>query len=428
MKPRKPSPTFKTDLQVEKLKPKAARYAARDLKLEGHYCRVTPRGVKTFVCVARDPYGDQIWLSIGKPGKPGKGGLSLENARERARGMIQAIKDGEDPNPPPKEKPATYKAAVEDYHERFQVGEKGNTTAGETKRVLLKEGGDWLNAPVTAITPKIIWRVLEEIRDGKRGKKRPYLANRTHAHMRRFFAWCAEPQIDLLERSPMEGLKKPWAGEEPRDRVFSDDELRSLWKGADSLGDYVGGHLRVVMLTGKRKTAVAEMKRGDIDSDWVWRHPEAVDPMAKRGKRRNKRIHICPLPSAAQNIIADIPEQLDDKDRANPYLFPGRVKDRPLVPGTSVQKMVAKVSEIPDFFHHACRHTVETRLAKLGIPPHIRDMVLDHTPQRGAGAAYDHHEYLEEMRHALDTWAANLADIVAGRKDETVVTMEKKEA
>jgi integrase len=198
-----------------------------------------------------------------------------------------------------------------------------------------------------------------------------------------------------------------------------------LWNGADSLGDYVGGFLRVTILTGKRKTAVAEMRREDIDADGVWRHPEAVDPMAKRGKKRNKRIHVCPLPKAAQEITGEILPQLDDKDRANPYLFPGRIKDSPLVPGTSVQKMVAKVSEIPDFYFHALRHTVETRLAKLGVSTHIRDMVLDHTPQRGAGAGYDHPDYYNEMRHALDTWAAELADIVAGKKDEKVVPLKK---
>ena len=41
------------------------RTTIADPKLAGHYVRVTPNGAKTFVAVARDPSGKQVWHTIG---------------------------------------------------------------------------------------------------------------------------------------------------------------------------------------------------------------------------------------------------------------------------------------------------------------------------------------------------------------------------
>ena len=66
----------------------------------------------------------------------------------------------------------------------------------------------------------------------------------------------------------------------------------------------------------------------------------------------------------------------------------------------------------------ACRHTLETRLAALRVPPHIRDLCLDHAPHRGAGAGYDHHTYADEMADALDKWAKHIATLVSPKGAE----------
>jgi integrase len=73
---------------------------------------------------------------------------------------------------------------------------------------------------------------------------------------------------------------------------------------------------------------------------------------------------------------------------------------------------VRQASGIDDFYPHALRHTVETKLAALGVLPHIRDLLLDHQPQLGSGAVYDHHSYEKEMREAIEKWAAYVANLV----------------
>lgn len=61
---------------------------------------------------------------------------------------------------------------------------------------------------------------------------------------------------------------------------------------------------------------------------------------------------------------------------------------------------------------HACRHIAESKLGQLKIRAHIRDMLFDHASGRGAGAVYDHHEYADELRTAVDKWAEYVERLV----------------
>jgi hypothetical protein len=57
-------------------------------------------------------------------------------------------------------------------------------------------------------------------------------------------------------------------------------------------------------------------------------------------------------------------------------------------------------------------------MAELSIPPHIRDLILDHAPARGSGAGYDHYTYRDEMREALEAWAGHIEAARGGRRCE----------
>ncbi len=53
-------PKTLTDRMVAKLKPGPKRRTLPDPLMRGHYVRVTPKGAKSYVAVARDPGGKQI--------------------------------------------------------------------------------------------------------------------------------------------------------------------------------------------------------------------------------------------------------------------------------------------------------------------------------------------------------------------------------
>jgi hypothetical protein len=68
--------------QIERLPRKTKRYTLADPELIGHYLRVPARTSKapiTFVAVARDPQGKQIWATLGTTNT-----LELAQARELA--------------------------------------------------------------------------------------------------------------------------------------------------------------------------------------------------------------------------------------------------------------------------------------------------------------------------------------------------------
>jgi integrase len=298
----------------------------------------------------------------------------------------------------------TFKTAFEDYIVREQEGRRKNATAAEIKRAVLKACAPWHDLPLASITSPDIWRLLESVRDGdKHEPPKPYLANRLYAYLRTFFGWCENPVIAKRTPSPMAGLNRPFEGEETVDRWFTDDEIKKLWRAADKIGGAHGAFLKIILLTGKRKSAVAAMRWDELADDGFWNAPQPL-----RRKRGNKRLHPIPLPKLAQRIVRGVKAV-----EGNPYVFAGRVNGTHLDPGSDLQAEIQAASGVADFFPHACRHTCETRWAEIGIAPHVRDILLDHAPARGAGAGYDHHSYRKEMAAALELWAAHIEALVA---------------
>ena len=73
------------------------RYIVADPEQRGLYVRVMRQGAHVFVCVARNPFGKQIWATIGTTSD-----FTIDEAREKARAAIRRIKKGETPFPTPK--------------------------------------------------------------------------------------------------------------------------------------------------------------------------------------------------------------------------------------------------------------------------------------------------------------------------------------
>ena len=53
-------------------------------------------------------------------------------------------------------------------------------------------------------------------------------------------------------------------------------------------------------------------------------------------------------------------------------------------------------------------------MARLGIPPHVADKILNHQAGTisGVAAVYQRHDFLAERKEALDRWGAHLEEIV----------------
>jgi integrase len=131
---------------------------------------------------------------------------------------------------------------------------------------LLADTKDWYDDAIGTIHARDIQACLDLIRGGDDDyKPRPYLANLLHARMKAFFAWCAKPNIGKIAVSPMLGIDKPFADTKRRERPWfkeqaADAAIKSIWFAADTIGGVEGKYLKTLLLTGKRRTALAEMR------------------------------------------------------------------------------------------------------------------------------------------------------------------------
>lgn len=447
-----------TKAAVERMKPRDKRIEVPDAYCPGLYLIVQPTGRKAWAFRYR-LYGRPHKLHIAAYPY-----YELEDARKAGAQIGKELEDGQDPKlnreMPRKlrrQLPETYREAIEDYHARYQIGQRQNKTAKEIRRTLLREAGlrvegrgeqqrervvypRWIDRPLRDIDGRMIRYRLDEIRDGRRDDDgetwieppRPYLANRFYSYLKKFFDWAAEPGNEKVPGSPMAGLSKPWAGEEVRDRVLSNGEIVAIWRGCEELPPAAGAYIRVMLLTGKRKSALAAMRHDQLDVDGSW-----TPQRSKLRRKENKRTDLTVLPQRAVDAIYDMPLPGVESDSAeeleklpegaiSPYVFPGRYEGQHIDPGSWLSKRVAQVSGVDDFSFHVVRHTVETKLAELGVQPHIRDMLLDHSTQRGTGKNYDHYQYAPELKEAIETWSAHVGEQLRTMRDEDTPLAKKK--
>jgi integrase len=86
----------------------------------------------------------------------------------------------------------------------------------------------------------------------------------------------------------------------------------------------------------------------------------------------------------------------------------------------------ARIRKVIGWTLHDIRRTVATRMAELGVQPHIIEAVLNHVSGHKGGVAgiYNRATYDKEKREALNLWAEHVTALVEGRK-ATVVPMKR---
>jgi integrase len=344
---------------------------------------VSPTGTKSYRVVFYWPGSVKPnYKHIGRVGE-----VSLADARKLAWEARAMARRGEDPCAGAVTKSDNFKVAIEDYITHEQVGRHKNTSALQTQKLMLACCQEWEQRPIATIRFAEIDALLELMRDGNSElKPRPYQANRLYSHLKDFFGWAVRKK--KISTSPMADMRKPFAKPEGRKRDWfkgkpADKAITSLWAAADKIGGNEGKYIKLLLLTGKRKSALASMRWEQIDDSWFWNAPAS--------NSKNKRLHPIPLPRKAQEILHP------RKDKGPVF---GAINFQALQP------QIRKASGIEDFFFHGVRHLLESKLAEIKIPPHVRDRLFDHAPNRGTGSVYDHHDYVDEMRTALNEWAA----------------------
>src|SRR5215813_8333657 len=76
----------------------------------------------------------------------------------------------------------------------------------------------------------------------------------------------------------------------------------------------------------------------------------------------------------------------------------------------SSKSVLDELSGITGWRLHDLRRTVVSGMARLGVPPHVADKILNHQEGTisGVAAVYQRHDFLAERKEALDRWGAHV--------------------
>jgi integrase len=226
----------------------------------------------------------------------------------------------------------------------------------------------------------------------------PVMANRVFEVTRRLYTWAIGK--DLVATSPCAGLSKP-STETQRDRVLTEDEIRSVWAACDTELGTLADAFRLMLLTAQRRGEVLRMRWQGIDGTW-WTIPAE--------SAKNGRSHRVPLNPQALAILECLRE-----GAKGPWVFPSPTADGPI---ENPQKAVARLrmrSNVHNLRLHDLRRTAASHMTGMGISRLTVQKLLNHA-ERDVTAVYDRHSYDPEKRTALEAWGRRLAEIVSGER------------
>jgi integrase len=354
---------------------------------------------------------------------------------------------------------ATFPAAVKFYVENgrrkhMRKGILTNRGWRDTAQVLglryPEEGGEpeviegglcarWADKPLAEVTNDDVEVVVEEARDkGIPGRPRrnhgpsDVRAREMATALNAMFNWLLHKKRTTasgkrsrwISANPALGVDKPQAPL-ARDRVLNTDlnkrkadELRWFWNATEQMGEPFSAMLKVLLLTGQRRSEVADMTIEELADDLsVWTIPGS--------RTKNGRDNVVPLPTMVRDILSGV-----IGDRTSGYVFTttgttpvsGFSKLKKKLDG----KMLAAAREedpeavIAPWRLHDLRRTFITGANEIGCEPHIVEAIANHSLQ-GVTGVYNHAKYIPQRLAALEEWCQHVQGVVSEQPDKTLV-------
>jgi integrase len=325
--------------------------------------------------------------------------LTFTKARDLAKEKLSALNLGQDPTAEKRAARAaastalTFAKAADQY-----IAEKERQVAnGDYRPSSLKNTRIYLTGYYFAPLHK---RGLDDIKRADvaaclntiGGKSGEVSRGRTRAAISALYVWAM--QEGLCEQNPVIGTR-PQADRPQGERVLDDDELRKVWNACDMQTDF-GKIVRLLILTGCRRQEIGGLRWSEVDLD--------KGTITIPGERtKNGRTHTLTLPDMAMEIIRSVHQRVDREQ-----LFGERAAEGFNAWYFGMHNLKCDVS---NFSLHDLRRTFRTRLGKLGIPPHISELCVNHS-KKGIVAVYDRYDYQGEIAEALLRWANHVHSVV----------------
>ncbi|MGO9267665.1 MAG: tyrosine-type recombinase/integrase [Candidatus Binataceae bacterium] len=384
-----------TERFVRSLKPGARPFTVRDSELKGFTLRVRPNGGMSWLFDYRNAEGRRLNYKLGS-----YPGLKAEGARRQAGIIAGKIADRIDPQAEKKEarieaersKVSTLGAFIEQRYEAWALEHlrRGDVAVARLKADFEK----WLGEPLTSFNS---WRIESWRRDRLKAGTKPTTLNRQVDTLRS----CLRKAVDwgIIEKHPLQGLKRLKVDEDERVRFLSGEEEKRLrealvkreadlrasrdrfndWREArnkkrlparpEGYVDHVHPLVLLALNTGLRRGELFSLKWADIDAESGMLTVRAA--AAKSGDSRR-----VPLNDEAQEVLKTWRQQRKPEDDHD-FVFPG-------VDGARLTKMnkswatVCKLAKLSNFRLHDCRHHFASRLVQRGIDLNVVRELMGH--------------------------------------------------
>jgi integrase len=395
-------PRKMTDKGVANLKPRAAQYAVADPELRGHWIRIQPSGSRSFWAVTRNPDGKQVWTRIGPADAMG-----IEAAREQAREILTRVRAG---LPAIEPKGETVGVVIDRWLARH-VDAKGLRSRDKIVDLLDRHVSSEFRArEFTSIRRSDVVALLDEIEDDHS----PRQADATLTIIRSIMNWYASRHDDYTPPL-VRGMGRADPEKKARDRVLDDDEIRAVWKAAETNGTF-GALVRMLLLTAQRLDKLVTMKWTDI-SPMKWPANEPPTWEISTSPREKGNAGALQLPAAAIAILEVLPRYSD-----NPYVFAGQNGRHISRSGKYKALFDAKLpADMPRWILHDLRRTARSLMSRAGVLSEHAERVMGHAIG-GIEGIYDRHAYADEKAAAL----VKLANLIDSIVNPRVVPMAKR--
>jgi integrase len=331
--------------------------------------------------------------------------LSAEQARQQAKKLLAKVALGEDPQADKTERRQkdsyTLGALVDEY---LAFKQPTIRPPSYTNLVLYLRGPYFKplhGLPVDTVTRRDVAARLVAITRAHGS----IVAARARGALSTFYVWAMGS--GLAEVNPIIGTLKPQDAE-PRSRVLSDEELAAIWRASGN--DAYGRVIKLLILTGARRGEVGGMRWSELDLDrTIWTIPPQ--------RTKNKKPHTLPLMPSTLDIIAGVPRRV-----SRDHLFGTRsaVGLRHWHAKRALDRKLG--AAVGPWRLHDIRRSVATRMADLGVMPHVIEAVLNHHSghRSGVSGIYNRSAYEREVKAALALWADHLRRLVDGGERKIV--------
>ena len=362
-----------------------------DRDLPGFGVRVYPGGGKIYIAQAREPGKTVRRVTVGRHDV-----LNADRARQRAAFIITRIRAGEDPVPLPLAARFNGGPTVADLAERYL---EEHAAVRIKQRTQLRVRGMLDNhvlpalgrLPLEAVERSDIVEFHQKLSD------RPVTANKCVKVLSHMYRLGAGWGLVLEGFNPCRSVEK--YPERSRERFLTDAEFTRLGRVLDDTVDSGAAPLtavtaiRLLMLTGCRKSEVLTLRWADVDLDAGELH--LAD--SKTGPRAVQ------LPPTAVELLDALPRRKD-----SPWVFPGNDRDGRYSGGglDHAWRTVRTGAGLEDVRMHDLRHSFASRALALGETLPVIGKLLGHsdieTTARYAHLAHDSiHEAAEQIAGSI---------------------------